>query len=168
MLSVHVYEKNIGPRPNICEWQRLAREHLEERLNNVHATAIPFVPLANKIIDMAKELNLTEIRWAYLDWGGLTIFVNLPDDVGFDVLFPLYEEAEKFCEDLKTLGYVQPFKVSPEPNDYEDLLRRCWTWQCGQGRFTLGAFIGANSEICKRVEIGTQPKYEFQCEGTPI
>ena len=107
-------------------------------------------------------------RWDVAGWTGLFIKIDLKPDEGFDVLHDYYEWLSFQTKNYRPTAKTFERKADPDPEDYAEIRRRSWVFRVDNCRCTLAAFANANSEICKQVEVGTQPKYELICAGSPL
>lgn len=122
--------------------------------------------VGSRILKERNALVPDSARWDYTQWFGLFLKIDLGIDEGFDALHDYYEYLAFQTKHVRSDATTR--KVGPDPEDYAELRRRSWTFYVGDSRCTLAAFANANSNICKMVEVGTQPKYELICAGSPL
>lgn len=167
MMSLSVY-----PMPEEVDIQTLAtlyENELRKQLDHMFAETTKFVPLARRLIELARADGL-DAKWTYASWSGLTVQIYLPRDGGFDRVFDLHEACKEETQRLAVIyaaPSMKPF-IDPLPDDVPELKRRSWTFRVGGAVLTLSAFGHYNSEICRMVENGSTPKYELVCDGSPL
>lgn len=122
--------------------------------------------VGSRIIKERNAIAPGSASWDYVSWTGLFLKINLGPDEGFDALHDYYEYLAFQTKHVRSDATTRKF--DPDPEDYAEIRRRAWTFSVGGSRCTLAAFANANSNICKMVEVGTQPKYELICAGSPI
>ena len=96
------------------------------------------------------------------------ISVHLRKDEGFDVAHDYYEYLSFQTRSARADTRVKDRNCDPEAHDYALIMRRAFTFQIGKAKCTLCLFADTESDICKKVEIGTEPTYELVCSGSPI
>lgn len=115
-----------------------------------------------------RERNLIvpdSATWGFVHWSGLTVYVNLEKTEGFDALHDYYELASHQAKHARGDGER---KHEPDPEDYAEISRRSWKFQVGKARFTLCAMASYDSDICKRVEVGMEPKFKLVCRESAL
>lgn len=124
--------------------------------------------VGTRIMKQRNALVAGSARWDMAGWTGLFIKIDLQPDEGFDAVFDYYEWLAFQTKNYRPSSKSFHRKVDPDPEDFAEIRRRAWTFRIDDCRCTLAAFANSNSEICKQVEVGTQPKYELVCAGSPL
>jgi hypothetical protein len=167
MISLSVF-----PMPEDVDLPRLKFLYLQEldrQMDLINEAAVPFVDLAKRLLARAESEGL-QARWSYSQWSGIMVQINLRKDDGFDRLFDYHEECK--AEVLRLSGILttddRSTVVDPKPADYPEMKRRAWTFKAGPAVMTLAGFGAYDSDICRMVQVGTEPKYELVCAGSPL
>jgi hypothetical protein len=156
-----------GP-PDLEKMEQKLRASFETRIEQIAADR-PFVPLAETMLDLMTAAGRTGHTWGWNEWAGLYVRFELGKKEGFDAAFEYYEAAKAATRSIAALSAPNLLLADePSANDDADMRRRSFTFKVGGARFTLMIFAHYESEVCKRVVVGTQPKYEMQCEGSAL
>ena len=124
--------------------------------------------VGSRIIRERNAIVTDSASWDYVYWAGIYIKIKLRSDEGFDALYDYYEHLAHQTKHVRADVPTIDRKTEPDPEDYPELRRRCWTFRVGAARCTLGGFADESSETCKLVEVGTEPKFELHCAGSPL
>lgn len=139
-----------------------------KEVKRIGATFSMFEAVGGRILKHRNSIVPHSARWDMAHWTGLFIKVDLQADEGFDVMHDYYEWLAFQTKNYRPLRKHATRVDSPDPEDYPEIYRRAWTFRIDDCRCTLAAFANTNSEICKQVIVGTQPKYELICGGSPL
>lgn len=145
----------------------------QKTVDEVRETFEIYGAVASRIVK-ERKLSVPEdeysegVHWDYIGWAGLLIMVNLGKDEGFDVVHDYYEYLSFQTKNSRARVDMKDRVIEPEPEDYGAIGRRAWTFKVGKSRCTLAAVAHYNSNVCKRVEDGTEPKYKIVCDGSSL
>lgn len=166
---MHLFAYPGPTEPDILGLLRLLEADFRLKAERTHIESVAFIEHGRRMMAMARERGLG-VRWGHTDWCGLYVKVELGPQDGFDAMHDLYEATAAEIARLAALNPTSylPAKSDPDPEDNVDLRMRYWHFKAGHARFSLWAQAHYASEVCKLVEVGTQPKYEMECNGVRL
>lgn len=173
-MSVNLHPPYTILRENIdgAYYVAALQEELVKRSNEILETFRIYQAVASRIVtDRKLVAPETNPYCDWTTWGGLYVVIHLRKEEGFDAMFDYYEWLSfqtSHARVIKPEIYGKVRKTKPDPEDCPEIRRRAWTFQIGSSRCTLAAFADTASEICKVVEVGTKPKFEMICGGSPL
>ncbi len=143
-------------------------DEFSKSIAKVRETFKIYEGVASRIVRERNLIKPDSAGWGFYRWSGLMISIHLAKDEGFDALHEYYEylshqTTHSFSDTAKSRRNAEP-----SPSDYAEIMRRAWTFQVGDSLCTLCAFASDQSDICKKVEVGMEPKYELICAGWPL
>lgn len=169
-FDLHVYGKEHPETPDICGLIREFSGAAKRRMDEIHRESVGYIPLTQRLTAMARRNGHSGeygVPWGWNTWSGLHVTLRLKRDDGFDAAFDYIEAAKE-----ETLALHRRFGgacvADPEPDIYAYLKRKTFTFKVAHYRFSLMIFAHDQSEACKVVEVGTEPKYELVCSGSTL
>jgi hypothetical protein len=145
-----------------------AHQKMSETLSDVADVFRLYEGVAQRIIRERNAVVPESADWGYYGWSGLMISIRLRKNEGFDIAHDFYEYLSFQTRHARADTPVSKRCCEPEASDYAVIMRRAFTFQIGKAKCTLCIFANEDSDICKKVETGTEPTYELVCAGSPI
>lgn len=124
--------------------------------------------VAKRILAERNAVKEGSADWGFYSWAGLMVSIRLGKDEGFDSLHNYYDMLSFQTKHFRPLDKDLIRKAEPDPEDYAAILRRAWRFDVGEARCTFCAFADYDSEVCKKVVVGTEETYELICAGSPL
>lgn len=145
-----------------------AKEKMNETLGDVADVFRIYEGVAQRIIRERNAIKPESADWGFYGWSGLMITIRLGKEEGFDAAHDFYEYLAFQTKHARADTPVDKRCCEPDASDYALIMRRAFTFQVGKAKCTLCIFANDQSDICKKVEVGTEPTYELVCAGSPL